>query len=251
MFINFLKPKIEKLKNMPRNINGSYSFEKYKVEYTDPVSFYYEYKDIFENKIYDFKAVRSNPLIIDAGGCIGMSVLYFKKIYPDCTIRVFEPDPIIFSVLEKNIKNNGFENVLLVNAGLGKTEETINFYSDGSDGGSMYKTGEVNETKVKVVRLSQYLNEKIDFLKMNIEGMEGDVFEEIEDKLINVREIIFEYHAFDELPQNLGKILNIFDRQNFRYIVTDATNAKIPVPFSLDKNYKYFNLVYAKNLNWQ
>jgi len=251
LIFKFFKSKLEKLKNLPRNKPGIYSFDGYNVKYTDPVSFYYEYKDIFEARIYDFKAENREPKIIDAGGCIGMSTLYFKKIYPDSSITVFEPDSKIFSILEKNMKNNLISNVTLVNAGLGKTEGITSFYSDGSDGGSMFKNGDVKKNEVKVVKLSDYLTEKIDLLKMNIEGMEGDVFEEIEHKLDIVREIIFEYHAFEELPQNLGKILNILDRLNFKYLVTDATNAKIPVPFSLNKNYRHFNLVYAKNLNWR
>lgn len=247
MFLNFLKPKIERLKNMARNKPGVYSFEKYVVEYTDTMSFYYEYKDIFVNRIYDFRAVRPNPVIIDAGGCIGMSVLYFKKIYPDSKIIVFEPDPKIFSVLENNIKNNSLKDIITYNAGIGKENAVVRFYPDGSDGGSSYNNSGAIEIEIKVVKLSDFLDESIDMLKMNIEGMEGDVFEEIEKKLSNVREIIFEYHAFESLPQNLGKILSILDRQNFTYLITDATNAKIPVPFVLNKNYKYFNLVYAKN----
>jgi len=35
-----------------------------------------EYKDIFVQGIYYFKAKNANPYIIDGGGCIGMSVLY-------------------------------------------------------------------------------------------------------------------------------------------------------------------------------
>jgi hypothetical protein len=100
--------------------------------------------------------------------------------------------------------------------------------------------------EIRVTRLSRHMQQPIDFLKMNIEGMEGDVFEEIEEKLPLVRELVFEYHAFHHLPQNLGKILQILDRRGFRYIVTDACNAKVPVPFSLPERYRLFNLVYAR-----
>ena len=63
-----------------------------------------------------------------------------------------------------------------------------------------------------------------------------------------IKEIIFEYHCFYNLSQNLGNILNILDRNHFRYVVTDTTNAKIRVPFNLPSNYRFFNLVYAKKI---
>jgi FkbM family methyltransferase len=187
------------------------------------------------------------PVIIDAGSCIGMSVLYFKSVYPAARITAFEPDPEVCGVLRRNLERNGAGDVRIVNAGLGAAEGTATFTQDGADGGSMVAGGGgAKQVTIQVTRLSPYLDQPVDFLKMNIEGMEGDVFAEIEPKLANVKELAFEYHGFHDLPQNLGKILQILDRQGFRYAVTDATNAKIAVPITLPKDYRYFNLVYAR-----
>ena len=82
---------------------------------------------------------------------------------------------------------------------------------------------------------------------MNIEGMEGEIFEEIEQRLPLIKEIIFEYHAFHHLTQHLGKILTILDRKGFRYLVADVPCAPTPIPFRMNMNYKHFNLVYARN----
>ena len=103
-------------------------------------------------------------------------------------------------------------------------------------------------SKIRIVKLSSYINRPVDLLKMNIEGAEGEVFEEIEDKLHFVKEIIFEYHAFDNLPQNLGKILIILERNSFRYLITNAVGKGINIPFHLPKKYQYFNLIYAKQI---
>lgn len=242
---------LESLLNLPRLNKGSIDFDKYKINYTDSLSVYWELKDIFESEIYNFSTNNTEPVILDAGGCVGVATLYFKKLYPDAKITVFEPDTDLFSTLSQNIANNKLSDVTLVNSGVGKEAGTVNFFADGVDGGSIYEG--INDNKLKVLidvcRLSEYMDQRIDLLKMNIEGMESEVFEEIESKLSNVNEIIFEYHAFAELPQSLGNILNILDRNNFKYVVTDATNAKIPVPFNLSKNYRFFNLVYAKNFN--
>ncbi len=242
---------IERLKFLPRRQKGIIKFGKYHLEYPDPLSLYFEYKDIFKNHIYHFSSRKLSPVIIDAGGYIGMSVLYFKTVYPRAKITVFEPDLNNFLILEKNIKNNDIKNVKLINAGIGKTNAVVDFFIDGADGSSLFKITDnfKRETiKVKIVKLSKYINSPIDLLKMNIEGTEGEVFEEIENKLYLIKQIIFEYHAFYNLPQNLGTILKILDKHNFRYVVTDAPSAKIPTPLNLPNKYRYFNLVYAKRI---
>jgi FkbM family methyltransferase len=239
------------LKKLDRYKYGIFFFKNMKIEYVDSLSLYHEFKDIFENKIYHFESQTKTPFILDAGGYIGLSTLYFKYIYPDAKIITFEPDPSIFKVLKNNVEKNKLGSVTLVNAALGAKDGTMLFFADGADGGFCIDKdvlGKVNnKSLVSVVQLSNYIDRPVDLLKMNIEGMEGDVFEEISHKLHLVKELIFEYHAFYNLPQSLGKILNLLDSKGFRYLITDATNAKIQVPFVLRKNYKCFNLVYAKN----
>lgn len=237
--------KVEQLLNRTVN-DGFFRFNNYLINYTDPVSLYFEIKDIFINEIYRFRTCKSTPVIIDAGGCIGASTLYFKSLYPDSEITVFEPDPMIFKVLKENIRNNNLENIEAINAGLGLKKGEMLFYPDNSDGGSLYKKDGIEPIKVNILQLSNYINKPIDLLKMNIEGMEGEVFEEIEYVIDNIDQIIIEYHAFHELQQSLHNILSILDRNGFRYLVTDATNAKISVPFNMKDDYKSFNLVYAK-----
>jgi FkbM family methyltransferase len=215
----------------------------------DPLSFYYEYKNIFESKIYHFNSTTRSPFIIDAGGYIGMSVLYFKSIYPDSKITVFEPDPDIFKILKKNVDFNVLKEITLINAGLGKIKGRIKYYRNGSDGGGLFRREGVEAIYVESFKLSDYLNEPVDMLKMNIEGMEGDVFEEIEHQLCLIKEIIFEYHCFHNLAQKLGDILTILDRNGFRYVLRDANDFKIPVPFQIKRDYRFFNLIYAKNIN--
>ncbi len=244
----FRKYSMEKLKLLPRYQRGICKFDAYSVEYVDPISLYYEYRDIFKKRIYHFQCKDKSPFVIDAGGYIGMSALYFKSIYPNANITVFEPDPNIFSVLSKNVEMNNLKGIFLVNAGLGKKNTFVDFYPDGADGGSMYKISDNKTAKIKIVKLSSYINQPVDLLKMNIEGAEGEVLEEVENKLHFVKEIILEYHAFDNLPQHLGKILTILDRNSFRYLITNAVGKGIDIPFHLPKKYQYFNLIYAKQV---
>lgn len=69
------------------------------VRINDGLNFYILYKDIFIKRIYHFEAQRPDPLILDCGSNIGMSILYFKHVYPKARIIGFEPDPAIYPML--------------------------------------------------------------------------------------------------------------------------------------------------------
>src|SRR5947209_3594708 len=62
----------------PRFQPGIRRVGPFTVAYSDLFSLYMEIKDIFSNQIYSFEPPSSRPVIIDGGGCIGISVLYFK-----------------------------------------------------------------------------------------------------------------------------------------------------------------------------
>ena len=239
---------LEDLLSLPRHTHGSITLNRISIAYNDPLALYNEYKDIFIHKIYHFNSPHPAPVILDVGGYIGLSALYFKTLFPGAKITVFEPEPAIFALLKANLVNNGFSDVLLIAAAAGKEKTKALFYPDGADGGSLLAREQTRVIEVNLVRLSDYIAGDIDLLKMNIEGMEGDVFEEIEPKLSRVKEIIFEYHAFAHLPQRLGDILTRLDRNGFKYLVTDVPCARTPLPVGMNQNYKHFNLIYARKM---
>ncbi|MCZ7547080.1 MAG: hypothetical protein M5R40_27750 [Anaerolineae bacterium] len=78
----------------------------YTVRINDAPNFYTMYKDLFVNRLYHFTASRPDPRILDCGSNIGMSILYFKRCYPQAQIVGFEADPIVYPYLEENIARN-------------------------------------------------------------------------------------------------------------------------------------------------
>ena len=187
-------------------------YQDYSLRITDGPSFYVQCKDEFVHRIYHFEASGDDPLIIDGGSNVGMSILYFKRAYPTARVIGFEPDPNIFRLLRSNIRANGLENVTLVEAGLGAETGFTTFVPDNSASGQ-FKEGD-NTIQVRVERLSNYLHQPVDFLKLNIEGQELPVLKESEasGNLRNVREMVLEYHGWANGEQRLGRILNLLDR---------------------------------------
>lgn len=198
--------------------------------------------ELFGLEIYKFKSQNENPLIIDCGANIGLSVIYFKRLFPNAKVIAFEPDKKIFQYLKFNISSFGFDDVELINKGLWHEEITLSFFSEGADGGRVAKENDKeNIIKIDTVVLSDYLkNTKVDFLKIDIEGAETDVLIECEPYLKNVEKIFIEYHSFIDKPQTLSKILHILQNCGFRYYI-EHIGVKSKHPFMAISNYVGFD----------
>lgn len=216
-----------------------------RISYTDPIVFMVEHKDIFWHGIYDFDAARPEPLVLDCGSHIGMSILRTSQRHPDARIVGFEPDPAIFSVLETNVATNHLGGVELHQAAVAPQEGTVQLLPDG-DAGRIAGAGGLS---VPSVTLSSLLADPVDFLKMNIEGVELEVLREAADRLRLVEQMVIEYHGFAGTTQYLHDLLALLHALGYRYLVHDfdaMTNATTKPPFHLDADTTFFLLVYAK-----
>ena len=227
----------------------------YTVRINDAANFYVLRKDIFVRRIYHFAAQRPDPVILDCGSNIGMSILYFKRAYPSSRIIGFEPDPSIYPYLKENVEFAGLRDVKLMQAAVAAKDGSLQFFSDGKYGSCLAEYSGTappagwKEYHVPCVRLREYLTEPVDFLKLNIEGAEGDVLADSRDRLRNVREMVVEYHHLPGLPRTLHEILQLLYDSGFEYLINDfdsATNPGVNTPFALAPDSRYFLLIYAK-----
>lgn len=201
---------------MPRYVKSCSALPGHKVEFIDAASFLSMHDEIMVKEIYRFGSP-NNPVsyIIDCGANIGLSILYFKQLFPEAKILAFEPDSEIFKILNQNIKIWQLKNIDLREAAVWKNTEPLYFVPDGADGGRICDSP--GEVKVPAVRLRDYLECSVDFLKIDIEGAESDVLIDCADRLCNVQNLFVEYHSFTNRQQNLDVILAILKRAGFRY----------------------------------
>lgn len=215
--------KLEKSENFNK---GEIFFAGNKLQYSDKTGFLHSVDEIFCGNIYSFKTGNPSPIIFDCGANIGLSIIYFKKLYPLAKITAFEPDPAIFSTLEYNVRSFGFNDVKLINAAVWKKETKLSFFSEGSLAGSseLDFSGAGNLQSVQAIRLKDILatGKEIDFLKIDIEGAENEVLFDIADELKNVRKVFIEYHSIAGNPQKLGGILQLISNAGFRYFIKEA-----------------------------
>jgi FkbM family methyltransferase len=200
------------------------------VEIVDSASFLFMRKEIFEQQIYRFTSKTPSPRIIDGGANIGLSIIYFKELYPNSIITAFEPDSSVFKVLENNVRNFDLANVTLVQKALWKEERVLEFMAEGADGGRVVEIeNSMPVIKVDAIRLRSYLEEHIDFLKLDIEGAETEVIEDCQDLLKNVDNLFVEYHSFVDRPQTLDNLIAILAKSGFRIHIHPPVTS--PQPF--------------------
>lgn len=222
---------LERLKNAPRYTPVSTSVLEKPLNLVDGKSFYYSYREIYEDEIYKFVTNKSNPLIIDCGSNVGLSILYLKKLYPDSKIIGFEADPTVHKTLEANLKNFGYDDVEIYNKALWKEETSLEFAVEGADGGRVAQNEDIGfngRVKVPAVCLSNYLSQPVDFLKLDIEGAETEVIKECADCLHQVKNLFVEYHSFWEQPQTINEILSILKDADFRVSIRSQFASRQP-----------------------
>lgn len=212
---------IQRISNIERFQEGKTNLITKEFHFIDSESFINQYLEIFENQCLFFETNNQKPKIIDCGANIGVSILYYKRLYPDSQIIGFEPDPKIFKILQKNLRQCNNDQVKVINKAVWNEQTSINFLPDEADGGKITEEGQLT---VETVRLSDHLSENIDFLKMDIEGAEHDVLPSISNYLKNVKFLFLEVHLEYNTSQKLENILSILRSNGFVYSFKTVKN---------------------------
>jgi FkbM family methyltransferase len=217
---------LSRISNIKRYKEGSTKLFGGQFRFIDSASFCGMYNEIILNEIYKFSCNSPSPLIIDCGANVGVSVLYFKKIYPASRILAFEADPNVFNILKSNLDRFKFDDIHLMNKAVAKESGLVHFNSEGADGGRIINKGNIVKETINIesISLKQFLNEKVDFLKIDIEGAEYEVISDCRTKLHNVDRMFVEYHSFIGEEQHLGNILSILTENGFRFYIQHAND---------------------------
>jgi FkbM family methyltransferase len=210
-------PRLRQLPN-PVRILG------HEISYFRPRALRFLFREIFVEESYFFHTDVTRPLIVDCGSNIGMSILYFKTLYPGARIVGIEPDPIAFGKLSDNVRRNDLTDVTLHNCALcERGEGEIDFYrSDENSLEMSVDSRRIDGEKIAVParRLSSFLNEEVDLLKIDVEGAETTVMRELADsgKLQLVKQLHLEYHHhIDGAIDALASMLKLLEDGGYGY----------------------------------
>lgn len=217
---------------------GLYDFvlgdTKFKI-YLDPDNGGVDY-EIYAHKHFEsgilnlFKAeLKSGDVFLDIGANIGQHAMYAscfsKKVY------AFEPIKRLYDQFNNSVFVNNILNIQIFNYALGDKKEDLNIYSNEINMGAssiLVSENRKVEQVIKVLRLDdEYENmniEKVDFVKIDVEGYELNV-------LLGMRNIIQKYKP---------KILVEFTP--FFYNKIDASISKKLYDFLIENKYEIWDV---------
>jgi FkbM family methyltransferase len=147
--------------------------------------------------------LNDNSIVFDLGGYHGRWAKNIIDKY-NCNIYIFEPFINYFNLIKDKFNSN--DKVKIYNFGLSnKTSEELLYISE--DGSSIFQRNN-NATKINLVDINNFLQEEkitqIDLIKINIEGSEYDVLEQLiqSDYIKNIKNIQVQFHKFVENSEN-------------------------------------------------
>lgn len=149
--------------------------------------------------------IPKNPkVVIDIGANIGCISLVAARLGAE-SVYSFEPASDNFETLKHNVEINGFQDKIhCINLGVGKPGETklyIHPQNSGATSAYLAQNGAVEDNfeTVKFISIrdvfKNYNIEHCDFLKMDCEGSELDIINDIDDELASrIDQISLEFH---------------------------------------------------------
>mgnify|MGYP006409962503 CR=1 FL=1 len=125
------------------------------------------------------EAIKEGDTVIDIGANIGYYTLLFAKwVGPHGKVYAFEPEPSNFQLLEKNVKANNYKNVTIFQKAVSDKNDKLTFYisDESSAANQLFKPKKYSKIiEVDSIKLDECFShdQKIDFIKIDIQGAEG------------------------------------------------------------------------------
>jgi FkbM family methyltransferase len=126
---------------------------------------------------------QAGDLVFDVGAHCGVSTYHLSKLVgPEGRVIAFEPDPVNFAILKRNIDRHGLANVVTENAAMASTAGGLAFNAEGTIGSSLVSLLQRESVGETVTVNALTLGDAFArwgvpaFCKIDIEGAEVDVF---------------------------------------------------------------------------
>ena len=205
------------------------------------------FTDIHRRHEYGWNFGSPPKVIVDAGAYIGLSTSFFATRYPDATIIAIEPDEENFELLVRNTTRHS--NVHTVRAALWAESGSVSLMDPGHgawglrllesdessavDAEAIHLPGSRSVRAVTITEIIRDYNlEKIDLLKVDVEGSEKEIFANANPWIDSVEAICLELHdrfkagcsrsffkAVDDFPIELRRgedVLVVRDRSQLK-----------------------------------
>lgn len=162
--------------------------------------------------------IKSNDIVFDIGGNIGVFALYAATKASDVKVISFEPFPQNAAFFESNLNNSQLKNVTLFNQAVaGKSiKRVLNVNESWIKHSLSEENIESKGINVDCISLNQVFEKftHCDLLKLDCEGSEYEIlYSSSPQTLKKIRKIVIEFHNLDNENKN-GNSLRLFLEEN-------------------------------------
>ncbi len=187
---------------------------------------------------YIKKTVRPGFVAVDIGANIGYyTTLLAKQVGEAGRVYAFEPDKENFATLKKNIEANGLKNVVAENLAVSDRAKVVSLYYSGDKGDQRtYDSKDGREfVRISATSMDEYfrnMQSRVDFIKMDIQGSEGEALLGMRELLKVNRDLILniEFWPFGLEKSGFG-VKRIFDvLKDLDLSYSDMNREQDPVP---------------------
>ena len=153
-------------------------------------------KETLWDDVYGLRDLEhGDGLIVDVGAGIGDFTIAAARRFPDVLVVAFEPSPVAFELLCRNVAAGGHANVRLAQAAVGTRGRYVLGSIERGPRASAVAARRGNAISVDGTRLDAALPYgPIRLLKIDCEGMELDVLESAVGVMDRVDRVVVEYH---------------------------------------------------------
>lgn len=157
---------------------------------------YYTFEEIFLKRVYDNDLVKVNKgdVVVDIGTNYGFFIQYILEREPS-EIHCYEPTPAVFENLIHNYSS--YNNITFFNEAISSKNGTIKFKDDIASASNRISDNEegYDVKSIDINSLIDRLPKRINFLKIDCEGCEKNIFEDILFENLNkIDKIVVEFH---------------------------------------------------------
>ncbi len=130
---------------------------------------------------YCKKILKPGMVFVDVGANIGLyTLMAARQVGPTGHVYSFEPDSGNGALLQKNVKQNGYDNVIFVQKAVSDYSGSCTLFQSGFNTADhrIYNVSKGRkQVTIDCVSLDEYFSpdQRIDIVKMDIEGAEGAV----------------------------------------------------------------------------
>lgn len=146
-------------------------------------------------KLEETATVPKGAIVYDVGANIGNHTVYFSKVLQAKKVVAFEPQAACQDILKANIKLNALKGVKIHDVALGSHAGmvTLSGFKPYNCGGTTFTEDDDGDVRMRNLDevVIQEKDKKIDFLKIDVEGMQLEVFKGAKNVLTTMKPTIW------------------------------------------------------------